>query len=161
MTDIVETTVEKETPKFHLHITGSDSLGLNFIENIVKMANLGAVIKPGTIPAMRFPHSLSMILEAEQPPTPSACIRVFEFNSNKEVFAAFVEPKAATFSMDNEDEENNEDEVDKSTNNGTPWTKEQLLAMDFDTELRAVCKSVGITGRSKDKMIKEYLAKFA
>lgn len=149
MTDTVE------LQKFHLHVTGSDSLGLNFIENIVAMANLGAVIKPGTIPSMRFPHSLSMELEAELPPVPSACVRVFEHDSNKEIFAAFVEPVAATFSMESEDE------VDKSTNNGTPWTKEQLLAMDFDTELRAVCKSVGITGRSKDKMIKEYLAKFA
>lgn len=154
MTDTVETV---ELQKFHLHVTGSDSLGLNFIENIVAMANLGAVIKPGTIPSMRFPHSLSMELESEQPPVPSACVRVFEHDSNKEIFAAFVEPVAATFSMESEDEV----VVDKSTNNGTPWTKEQLLAMDFDTELRAVCKSVGITGRSKDKMIKEYLAKFA
>lgn len=155
MTDTVETV---ELQKFHLHVTGSDSLGLNFIENIVAMANLGAVIKPGTIPSMRFPHSLSMELEAELPPVPSACVRVFENDTSKEIFAAFVQPVAATFSMESEDEEV---VVDKSTNNGTPWTKEQLLEMDFDTELRAVCKSVGITGRSKDKMIKEYLAKFA
>ena len=141
--------------KYKLHITGSDSLGLNFVENIVDMANLGARITPGTYPTMRFPHGVSMVLEAETPPTPSACIRVFEFESNKELFAAFVQPVAAEFSLETEDE------VDKSTNGGTPWTKEQLLEMDFDSELRAVCKSVGITGRSKDKMIKEYLSKFA
>ena len=140
--------------KYKLYITGSDPLGLNFVENIVDMANLGAIITPGTYPKMTFPHGVVMILEAENPPTPTACIRVFEFDSNKEVFAAFVEPVVSTFSLDAEFE------VDKSTNGGIPWTKDQLLGMDFDTELRAVCKSVGITGRSKDKMIKEYLAKF-
>lgn len=139
--------------KYKLHITGSDSIGLNFVENVVAMANLGAIIEPGTYPTMRFPHGVTMILEAETPPTPSAVIRVFDAETNKEVFAAFIEPTAATFSMET-------DVVDKSTNAGVPWTKEQLLAMDFQTELRAVCEAVGVTGRSKDKMIKEYLAKF-
>lgn len=139
--------------RYKLHITGSDSIGLNFVENVVAMANLGAIIEPGTYPTMRFPHGVTMILEAETPPTPSAVIRVFDAETNKEVFAAFIEPTAATFSMDT-------DVVDKSTNAGIPWTKEQLLAMDFQTELRAVCEAVGVTGRSKDKMIKEYLAKF-
>lgn len=138
---------------YKLHITGSDSIGLNFVENVVAMANLGAIIEPGTYPTMRFPHGVTMILEAETPPTPSAVIRVFDAETNKEVFAAFIEPTAATFSMET-------DVVDKSTNAGVPWTKEQLLAMDFQTELRAVCEAVGVTGRSKDKMIKEYLAKF-
>lgn len=144
--------------KYHLHITSSDSLGLNLIENIIEMANLGATLKPGTLPSMRFPHSCSMELEAEFPPTPRATIRVFEHDSNKEIFAAFVEPVvpvAATFSLDSEDT------VDKSTNMGTPWTKEQLDAMDWETEFKAVCKAVDITGRSRDKMTKEYLAKFA
>lgn len=139
--------------KYKLHITGSDSIGLNFVENVVAMANLGAIIEPGTYPTMRFPHGVTMTLEAETPPTPTACIRVFDAETNKEVFAAFIEPTAATFSMDT-------DVVDKSTNAGVPWTKEQLLTMDFQTELRAVCEAVGVTGRSKDKMIKEYLAKF-
>lgn len=139
--------------KYKLHITGSDSIGLNFVENVVAMANLGAIIEPGTYPTMRFPHGVTMILEAETPPTPTAVIRVFDAETNKEVFAAFIEPTAATFSMDT-------DVVDKSTNAGVPWTKEQLLAMDFQTELRSVCEAVGVTGRSKDKMIKEYLAKF-
>jgi len=141
--------------KYKLHITGSDSIGLNFVENIVAMANLGAVIQEGTYPTMRFPHGVTMTLESETPPTPSAVIRVFNAETNREVFAAFVEPTAAEFSMESEETTN-----DKSTNGGTPWTKEQLLAMDFQTELRAVCDAVGITGRSKDKMIKEYLAKF-
>lgn len=141
--------------KYHIHVTSSDSLGLNLIENIIAMANLGATLKPGTLPSMRFPHSCSLILESETPPIPSATVRVFEFDSSKEIFKAFVEPVAATFSMDADTV------VDKSTNDGTPWTKEQLDAMDWESEFKEVCKSVDITGRSRDKMTKEYLAKFA
>lgn len=143
--------------KYHLHVTSSDSLGLNMIENIIEMANLGAKLKPGTLPSMRFPHSCSLVLEAEVPPVPNATLRVFEYDSCKEVFAAFVEPVAATFSLDTEDAP----VVDKSTNQGTPWTKEQLDAMEWETEFKEVCKSVEITGRSRDKMTKEYLAKFS
>ena len=120
------------------------------------MANLGAIIKPVTYPTRRFTVGVTIILEAETPPTPSAVIRVFDDETKKEVFAAFIEPTAAGFSM----ETGETSVVDKSTNAGVPWTKDQLLAMDFQTELRAVCDSVGVTGRSKDKMIKEYLAKF-
>lgn len=140
--------------KFHIHVTSSDSLGMNMVENVIKLANMGAVMKPGTIPAMRFPHSVSMVLEAEEAPNTSPCIRVFEFDSNKEIInpVAPVAPVvAASFSMDTD-----EDKVVSSA----PYTKAELYAMDFDTELRAVCKEVGIVGRSKDKMIKEYLAKF-
>ncbi|MNC11131.1 hypothetical protein D3C75_588210 [compost metagenome] len=143
--------------KYHLHVTSSDSLGLNLIENIIAMANLGATLKPGTLPSMRFPHSCSLVLESETPPTPNATLRVFEYDTCKEVFAAFVEPVPATFSLD----VNDTTVVDKSTNQGTPWTKEQLDSMDWETEFKEVCKSVEITGRSRDKMTKEYLAKFA
>lgn len=142
--------------KYHLHVTSSDSLGLNMIENIIKLANQGAYLKHGTLPSMRFPHSCSLEIECETPPVPSATVRVFEHDSNKEVFAVFVEPVAATFSLDNETPV-----VDKSTNSGTPWTKEQLDGMDWETEFKEVCRAVEITGRSRDKMTKEYLAKFA
>lgn len=137
-----------------LHITSSDSLGLNLIENIIEMANLGATLKPQTLPSMRFPHSCSMVLSAETPPTPSAVIRVFEADTNKEVFKAFAQEKeSAIFSLDTQT-------VDKSTNDGTPWTKEQLDSMDWATEFKAVCSACGITGRNRDKMTKEYIAKF-
>lgn len=148
---------EPAKTSYILHITSSDSLGLNLIENIIAMANLGATLKPQTLPSMRFPHSCSMVLEAEVPPTPTAVIRVFEAATNKEVFKAFV-PKpaqAATFSLDADETE------DKSTNDGKPWTKEQLDAMEWETEFKEVCKAVGITGRSRDKMTKQYLDKFA
>ncbi len=136
--------------KYHLHITSSDNLGMNLIENVIEMAALGAVMKPGTIPSMRFPQSVSMVLESDTPPTPKPCIRVFEYDGNKEVFASYVEPVVAKFST----------EVDDA-NETTHFTKEQLDAMEWESEFKEVCKAVGITGRSRDKMTKEYLAKFA
>lgn len=148
-----------EVKSYHLHVTSTDSLGMNMIENVIKLANAGATLKPGSIPFMRFPHSVSMVITTDTPPTPSATVRVFEMDTNKEVFAAFVAPVAASFSLDTEDEV--ETVVDVSKNGETPWTKEQLDAMDWETEFKEVCKSVGITGRSRDKMTKEYLAKFA
>jgi hypothetical protein len=129
---------------------------MNMIENVIMLANMGAVMKPGTIPAMRFPHSVSMILEAEEAPYTSACIRVFHADTCQEVINPKPAAIAATFSMDSD-----EDKVDNSNVSGAPYTKEQLLEMDFETEFRAVCKEVGVVGRGKDKMIKEYLAKFA
>lgn len=154
-----EEVVEADTglTDYILHITSSDSLGLNLIENIIAMANLGATLKPQTLPSMRFPHSCSMVLTAATPPTPTAVIRVFEAKTNKEIFKAFVEPEAATFSLDAEEVE----ETDKTTNDGKPWTKEQLDAMDWETEFKQVTKAAGIGGRDRKKMTKEYLAKFA
>lgn len=143
--------------KFHIHVTGGDTLGFGWLENVVKIANMGGVIKPGTIPATRFPHSASMVTVGVHP-VPSATVRVFEYDTNKEIFAAFVEPTVSTFSLNVDD---GEDTVDKSTNNGTPWTKEQLEAMDWETEFKEVCSASGITGRSRAKMTKEYLAKYA
>jgi hypothetical protein len=141
--------------KYHLHVTGKDSLGLNFIENLIEMANLGATLKEGTIPNMRFPHSVSLVLEAEQPPVPNACIRVFEYDSCKEVFAAFVEPVASGFSLDTDTPV-----VDTSTNAGVPWTKDQLEAMEWETEFKKVMTDAGIGGRKRDTMTNAYLAKF-
>lgn len=171
--------------KFHIHVTSSDSLGMNLIENVIQLANLGAVMKPGTIPAMRFPHSVSMILEAEDAPYTSACIRVFEFDSNQEI----KNPKpvesivSVGFSMD-EEEKIDEEEVEEEdkvieevieeviedkvieeeeviVDKPKVYTKEELQAMDFETEFREVCKAVGVVGRGRDKMTKEYLEKVA
>lgn len=142
--------------KYHIHVTSKDPFGFNMIENIIELAKRGATIKPDTLPFMSFPHSTSMVLETDEAPTPTAFMRWFEYDTNKEVYATFVEAKAAEFSMDAEPD------ISLATNDkGEPWTKEQLDAMDWETEFKAVCKSVGITGRSRDKMTKEYLAKAA
>lgn len=156
MSEVIEAT---EVKSYHLHVTSTDPLGMNMIENIIKLANDGATLKPGSIPFMRFPHSVSMVIETDTPPTPSATVRVFDMETNKELFAAFVPAvAAAAFVMDTEEVV---EVVDASKNGDKPWTKEQLDEMDWETEFKAVCKAVGITGRSRDKMTKEYLAKFA
>lgn len=140
--------------KYHIHVTSKDSLGMNMIENIIELANMGATLKEGTLPAMRFPHSVSMVLESDTPPTPSAVMRVFEYDTNKEIFPVFVAPVAATFSVDSE-------KVDKSTNSGTPWTKDQLEAMDWDTEFKVVMADAGIDGKRRAKMTSDYIAKYS
>lgn len=140
--------------KYHIHVTSKDSLGMNLIENVILLANMGATMKEGTLPAMRFPHSVSMVLESDTPPTPTPTMRVFEYDTNKEIFPVFVAPKAAVFSTETE-------EVDKSTNSGTPWTKEQLEAMDWDTEFKAVMTAAGIDGKRRAKMTSDYIAKYS
>lgn len=161
----MERETEVEIREYNLVISGSDPIGLNFMENVVEMANLGARIKPGAHAQMRFPHGVNMVLKAENPPVPTATIRVFDAETNKEIFAAFVpQVKAAEFSLDIEDEDDEEADnsgADLSTNNGTPWTREQLDAMHWTKEFKQVCKSVGIKGRDRDQMTKEYLAKFS
>lgn len=139
--------------KYHLYITGSDPIGFNFLENVIAMANLGATLKEGTLPTLRFPQAISMSLEAETPPTPNAFIRVFEDETGKEVFAAFVPEVAASFSMDAV-------KVDKSLNGDVPWTKEQLDGMDWESEFKVVMESAGIDGKRRAKMTSDYLAKF-
>lgn len=143
--------------KYHIHVTSKDSLGMNLIENVILLANMGATMKEGTLPAMRFPHSVSMVLEADEPPTPSPVMRVFEYGTNKEIFPVFVAPKGATFSTETETTE----KVDKSTNSGTPWTKEQLDAMDWDTEFKVVMTDAGIDGKRRAKMTTDYISKYS
>lgn len=167
---------------YHINVTSSDTMGFAWIENIIQLANIGAVMKPGTIPYTRFPHSLSMVLEAEVPPTPTATMHVFEVDSNRRVHATLddtiplgsvVAPAptvAAVFSMNEdgdddikEDEEEVEEtteegEKDLSTNDeGQPWSREDLDAMTWD-QVKAVGKAVGVTGRDREKVIKGYLA---
>lgn len=142
--------------KYLIYVSSGDTIGYDWIKNIVAMANLGATLQDGHIPQMRFPQGAYMELEADTPPVPREGVKVFDMATKKEVFATLLPVAASEFSLDEEDE----NVKDLSTNDeGKPWTKEQLDSMDFDTEFRAVCKAVGITGRSRDKMTKEYLSK--
>ena len=138
--------------RYHLVITGADPVGFQFINNVIEMAALGAVLKEGTIPFMGFPRTVSMTLDAELPPTPTASIRVFEEGTNKEIHATLHETKgpAATFSMEEKDLSTQDD--------GTPWTRELLDSLTWD-EVKAIGKSVGVTGRDREKVIKGYLEK--
>lgn len=53
--------------KYEVFITGGDIMGYDFIEKIVKYANLGAVISKEEIPRVKnFPQTVRLYLETEQ-----------------------------------------------------------------------------------------------
>lgn len=142
---------------YEIHVTGSDPVGFNFLDNVVEMASKGAKIKEGQMPFLKFPHRCTMVLEAEEAPTPTAFIRVFHEDTKKEVYAkkieaVKVEQPDGTFSVEI-------DPAVATNDKGEPWTKEQLDAMSWD-ELKLVVKAAtGQSGRDRQKLTREYLAK--
>lgn len=53
--------------KYLVYVQGpKDSLGFNFIENVVKLANKGATLQEGKLPRCSFPHSAWMYLETDE-----------------------------------------------------------------------------------------------
>lgn len=53
--------------KYLVLVTGTkDSLGFDFMKNIVALANKGAVLQEGKVPFMRFPHQAFMYLETDE-----------------------------------------------------------------------------------------------
>lgn len=108
--------------KYEIFITGNDIMGYDFINKIVKYANLGAVISDQEIPRVKtFPQTVRLYLETEQALKEEPGVRL----------AAYREV--------------------------VPYTKEELDGMSWD-ELKAAAKLVGLTGRDRDKLTREYLA---
>ena len=52
--------------EYKVLVTGSDSIGYSFMKNIIELANKGAVLEEGKVPALRFPHSAWMYLNTEE-----------------------------------------------------------------------------------------------
>jgi len=52
--------------KYIVYVTGADSIGYNFVQNVIEMAAKGAVLQEGKVPCMRFPHSAFMMLETDE-----------------------------------------------------------------------------------------------
>lgn len=52
--------------KYKLFITGTDSIGLSFIQNVIKYAGKGAVQDQTNNPFMKFPHSITMVIDTEE-----------------------------------------------------------------------------------------------
>lgn len=53
--------------KYIVLVTGTkDSLGFDFMKNVVALANKGAVLQEGKVPFMRFPHQAFMYFETEE-----------------------------------------------------------------------------------------------
>lgn len=52
--------------EYKVLVTGSDSIGYSFMKNIIELANKGAVLEEGKVPALRFPHSCWMYLQTKE-----------------------------------------------------------------------------------------------
>lgn len=52
--------------KYIVLVTGvKDSIGFDFMQNVVSLANKGATLQEGKIPSMRFPYQAFMYYECE------------------------------------------------------------------------------------------------
>lgn len=150
--------------KYEVHVTSKDQFGQDLVDHLLKLGALGAKQKEGTFSKLSFPFRVTLEVEADEPPMPSATVKVYD-EKKKEIFATVLQAQAkkeekkeepkANFSV--EQEESEDSEVDLSTNDDDqPWTKEQLEDLDWDT-FKAVVATKSVTGRSRDKMTKQYL----
>lgn len=130
-------------------VKGSDPIGFNFIDNIIKLANLGATKKESQLPKMSFPHTVYMELESDKcPDVASASIRVFNMSEGgTEVKPWAVESPAATkggFSLEVEDKP-------------TKLSKEELDALSWDDFKAEVKRVTDQTGRDRKLLTSTYL----
>lgn len=133
--------------KYHLVLTSSDPIGLSLVYEIVVAANLGAVVKEGTIPSLKFPFTVSMELESDVEPEANPHRRVFrEDNSEVAIVVAPAAPVASAFSTESTD--------------AKVYSREDLDAMQWP-EVQSIAKVIGVTGRDREKVTKAYLAKVA
>lgn len=150
--------------KYEVHVTSKDQFGQDLVDHLLKLGALGAKQKEGTFSKLSFPFRVTLEVEADEPPMPSATVKVYD-EKKKEIFATVLQAQAkkeekkeepkANFSVEQEESEGGE--VDLSTNDdGQPWTKEQLEDLDWDT-FKAVVATKSVTGRSRDKMTRQYL----
>lgn len=133
--------------KYRVIIGCSNPIGLGLIDDIIAVAKLGGELESGINPRMTFPFHVQMIVESEVAPTPSPHVRVFNLETKEEVkvVPVSVKKEAATFSL-----------TEETTNKPT---KEQLDAIEW-SELQAMAKAAGVTGRDRAKVTKAYLEKF-
>ena len=154
--------------KYEVHVSSKDMFGHDVVDMLLHFGSLGAKVKEGTFPRMKFPYSVILELEAEEPPMPSGQVRVFDYK-NKEIFANVLldqlreKEKAAEKEGGNFSVEQKEEEIDPSLSlnpEGKPWTKEQLEDLQWES-LKRVAASVGLKGRDKQKLIRQYLEKMS
>lgn len=129
--------------KYQLIVKCGNSLGFGWLENIVALANQGAVLKEGVMQSMRFPHTAYMEIESQEDPVATPFIRVFR-EDKSEVSIIKETKEVSGFSMD----------VDTDVR----LTKEELDALEW-TAFKEVCKTVDVKGRDRNLMTTQYLAK--
>lgn len=52
--------------EYKVLVTGNDSIGYNFMKNVVELASMGATLEEGKVPTMRFPFSAWMHLKTDE-----------------------------------------------------------------------------------------------
>jgi len=127
---------------YEIHVTSKDHIGMNFLENVIELANKGATQKEGTIPMMRFPFNAKMVIETEDEPEASPHMRVFNMSEGAREIS-IIKPEAATgFSFD--------------LGTKTKMTKEDIDALEWK-EFKDACKAAGFGGRDRAQMTKKLL----
>ena len=152
-------------PLYSVHVNSKDQFGQDLVDNLLWLGSLGAKQKEGSFSKLSFPFRVQLELEADEPPMPSATVKVYDYK-NKEIFATVLQAQAKKedkkaeavhFSVDQEEDKVPSVDMSLALNDeGKPWTKEQLDDLDWDT-FKAVTATQNITGRSRDKMTKQYL----
>lgn len=129
---------------YEIHVTSKDHIGMNFLENIIDLANKGATQKEGTIPMMRFPFNAKMVIETDEEPKASPHMRVFNMSEGAREIKIIQESSAAAVGISFD--------LDKDTK----LTKEQIEALDWN-EFKAICKEAGFGGRDRAQMTKKLM----
>ena len=72
--------------RYMLYITGNDSLGYNFMKNVVEASNKGAILQEDKVPRLSYPHSCWMYVESKDmlEDSPGFRYQVIQENYTKE-----------------------------------------------------------------------------
>ena len=52
--------------KYIVYVTGADSIGYSFMQNVIEMAAKGAVLQEGKVPRLNYPHSAWFTLSTDE-----------------------------------------------------------------------------------------------
>lgn len=72
--------------RYMLYVTGNDSLGYNFMKNVVEASNKGAILQEDKVPRLSYPHSCWMYVESKDmlEDSPGFRYQVIQENYTKE-----------------------------------------------------------------------------
>ena len=72
--------------RYMLYVTGNDSLGYNFMKNVVEASNKGAILQEDKVPRLSYPQSCWMYIESKDmlEDSPGFRYQVIQENYTKE-----------------------------------------------------------------------------
>ena len=85
--------------EYKVYVTGNDTLGYKFIQNLVDLANKGAVLEEGKVPRLSFPHSAWMHLKTDEllENKPGVQYQIIQENFTREQLDALEWPEFKAF----------------------------------------------------------------